>query len=118
MTQADRATLERLFAEANNLLANGNARAALTLAQQAWNLAPLEADCSNLVGVCAITLGDAATAGQCWHEAIRLNPRTAEARINLARWHRDSGRLAEAEACLRQATAFAPRNATISLLLG
>ena len=118
MNSTARATLERLFDEANSLIAAGDARTALGLAQQAWNLAPTDADCSNLVGVCAVALGDGATAEQCWRQALALNPQTIEARVNLARFCMESNRVGEAEEMLRQATSLAPEHAGAQLLLG
>ena len=118
MTPAERAALEPLFYEANRQLAAGDARAALLLAEQAHRLAPNAADCSNLLGVCAIALGDGAAAEGCWRQAIAIDPQTTEARFNLARYCRDSGRGADAEDCLRQLIALAPGHAGAHLLLG
>lgn len=118
MTSTEHATLEHLFAQAHEQLAAGDAHAALAFARQAWELAPREADCSNLIGVCAIALGDDTTALQCWRHAIALNPQTVEARGNLARHFTKSGRTDEAEACLREAIALAPARADFHLLLG
>ena len=117
MNAGIRAQLAQHFAAANTLLAGGDARGALSLAQQAWNLAPDDADCCNLVGVCAIALGDGATAERCWLQAMALNPDTVEARRNLARYYRESGRAEEAERCLRQVIALAPSDAGSHLLL-
>ncbi len=108
MSQSDRAALGRLFASTNSLLAQGDARAALAQAQEAWKLAPNEADCSNLIGICAIALGDGATAERCWRQAIALNPQTMEARNNLTRYYSESGRNREAEDCLREVIALTP----------
>ncbi|HEX7640923.1 MAG TPA: tetratricopeptide repeat protein [Burkholderiaceae bacterium] len=118
MTPAEHAMLERLFGEAKRLIAAGDRHAALGVAQQAWNLAPRHADCSNLVGLCAIALGDGPTAEQCWRQAVALNPQTIEARINLARFFRESGRASEAEEMLRQTLALHPEHADAHLLLG
>ncbi len=110
MSENVRAMLEQLFAAANKLLAEGDARAALAQAQQAWNLAPAEADCSNLIGVCAIAMGDGATAERCWRQALALNPQALEAHNNLAHYYSESGRVDEAQACLRDVIALAPHH--------
>jgi Flp pilus assembly protein TadD len=118
MNPAERATLEHFFGEAKGLIAAGDPRAALVRAREAWNLAPHEADCCNLVGVCAIAMGDGATAERCWLQAIALNAQTVEARLNLARYYKDSDRADEAEACLSRAIELAPGHAGAHLLLG
>ncbi len=97
-----------LFDQANILLAGGDARAALQLAHQAWSLQPHNADLCNLIGVCAIALGDAGAAEQCWLRALALSPDALEAHYNLALYYADSRRTSDAEHHFRQTLSIAP----------
>ncbi|HXA48267.1 MAG TPA: tetratricopeptide repeat protein [Burkholderiaceae bacterium] len=100
--------LEVVFEQATTLLANGETQGALALAQQALILAPQNPDVINLIGVCAMSLGNRESAEQCWHHAIALHPDTIESRYNLAMHYTDSGRFDLAEQFYRQTVALAP----------
>jgi Flp pilus assembly protein TadD len=110
--------LQRLFEQANALLARGEPRPALQLAQQAWSLAPENADCCNLVGVCAIALGERNMAEQCWLHAVALRPDAVEAHYNLAMHYADCQRSDDAERCFRQTLALAPVHAMHAIRAG
>ena len=118
MSPETHTALGRLFAQAHDLIAAGDARSALALAQQAWTLAPGNADCSNLIGTCAIAMGDGPAAERCWRQALMQNPQTIEARMNLARYCKETERAHEAETLLQQVLALAPEHAAAYLLLG
>ncbi|HEY8022984.1 MAG TPA: tetratricopeptide repeat protein [Burkholderiaceae bacterium] len=106
-----RETLETLFHAAKSALAQNDTRTALTLAHKAWATAPHNADCCNLVGVCAIALADGDAAERCWLQAIELAPHGLEAHFNLAQYYLARERYNEAEHFLRRIVALAPDNA-------
>lgn len=106
-----RESLETLFHAAKTALAQNDTRRALALAHQAWAMAPHNADCSNLVGVCAIAMGDGDAAQRCWLQAVELAPHGLEAHFNLAQYYLEHARYNEAEHFLRRIVALAPDNA-------
>jgi Flp pilus assembly protein TadD len=109
---------QSLFEQATALLARGEPRMALQLARQAWSLAPNNADVCNLVGVCAIALGDIGSAERCWQHAAALHPNAVEPRYNLAMLYADCRRLEDAERCYRQTLAVDPAHAGAHARLG
>lgn len=110
--------LEALFEQATALLAKGEIHPALHLAQKAVSLAPNNPDVYNLIGVCAIRLGDRNSAEQCWLHAIGLQPDTVEARFNLGIHYADSGRIELAEQYFRQTLELAPTHGGAHARLG
>jgi len=110
--------LETLFEQATASLAKGEARLALQLAQQAASIVPNSPDVYNLIGVCAITLGERNSAEQCWLRAIELHPETIEAHHNLAMLYADSGRVELAEHYFLKTVALAPMHAAAHARLG
>jgi len=111
-------TLESLFADAKTALAQNEPRQALALAHQAWAKQPQNADCCNLVAVCAIALGDGEAAERCWLHAIALSPTGVEAHFNLAQYYLDCGKESDAERFLRKTIALAPLHAAAWARLG
>lgn len=103
--------LKNLFEKATKALAQGDAHVALQLAQQAASGAPNNPDVFNLLGVCAITLRDQATAEQCWLHAIRLHTETTEARYNLALLYTETLRYDLAQQHLEQTIKLVPARA-------
>jgi Flp pilus assembly protein TadD len=95
--------LRHLFDAANAALARNDAAVALQFAQQAWALAPGSADVCNLIGVCAIGLGDTKSAEQCWLQALALAPDAVEPHVNLALHYADTAKSDEAERYFRRA---------------
>ena len=109
-------SLYNLFAASNASLTLGDAHAALELAHKAWSLAPDNADCINLIGVCAMALGDGDAAERCWLQAIAIAPAAVEAHFNLAQFYLDNGR-ALAEPMLRQTIALQPHHVAAHMRL-
>jgi len=103
-------SLEALFDAANMALAQNEPRRALALAHEAWASEPENADCCNLVGVCAIAMGDGAAAERCWLHAIKLAPLGAQAHFNLAQYYLDQRNDTDAEQYLRKTVALVPHH--------
>jgi Flp pilus assembly protein TadD len=110
--------IQRLFDQAIALLAGGDARAALRLAHQAWSLQPHNGDLCNLIGVCAMALGDGGSAEQCWLRALALSPYGFEAHFNLGMYYADSQRLDDAQRHFRTTLCVAPAHAGAYFRLG
>ncbi len=110
--------LETLFGQATTLLAKGEAHLALELAQQAALIAPNNPDVYNLIGVCAINLGELNSAEQCWLHAIELHPEAIESHYNLGMLYADSGRVDLAEHYYLKTAALAPAHAAAHTRLG
>jgi Flp pilus assembly protein TadD len=113
-----RPALETLFAQAKALLTKGAVQSALQVARQVLAVEPNNPDIVNLLGVCAISLGDRNAAEQCWLRAIELQPGAVEARYNLAVHYMETGQSALAEQYFRQTVALDPAHGAAFARLG
>lgn len=110
--------LEALFEQAAAMLAQGDAHRALQFARDAASIAPDHPDVYNLIGVCAMSLGDRNSAEQCWLRAIELHPQAIEPHYNLAQHYAEIQRIELAERYFRHTLALAPRHAPAHARLG
>lgn len=94
---------------ATHLLDRGLAAEAADLAARGLAIAPAEADLHFVMGNARVGLGEWAAAEAAYREAVRLNPRHAQAMFNLAVALREQGRLPEARTTARQALALDPQ---------
>jgi len=95
----------------------GNATTGLGLLRQAVALSPL-AQFQNSLGLALTTTGDLDGAGRAFAEALRLNPKYADAHINSGNLVRRQGNIEAALGHYRQAVTLQPAHANALCLLG
>jgi Flp pilus assembly protein TadD len=104
--------------QAAQLLAGGQAGAALQMLTSQVAAAGFDADQCLIAGACAATLGEAGRAELWWKQALALDPGSTQAHFNLGLMHANAGRVGQAESCYRRAIAADPRNSAAHGNLG
>jgi tetratricopeptide (TPR) repeat protein len=103
-------TIQHQMQRVTSLLANGQPRPALHLAQESMALFALHDELCNIAGVCAVTLEEHGLAEHYWRLAIAVNPNAAQPYFNLGLLHASRQREDQAERYYRRAVALDPGN--------
>ncbi len=90
---------------------------ALYQGRRAVELDSLNSDAYNLLGVCAVSLGDTVAGYDHFHKAARVNPKEITARKNLARLYQERKRDADALRLLQEVTSLDPDDGAVRLTL-
>lgn len=102
---------------AGALFAAGQFAQALQQARAALDIDSGNADLHNLMGACAMRLGDRVLAERAWLQASTLQPQRAQFHLNLGLLLAQSGRAAEAERRFRQVLLLDPASVQASFNL-